>query len=52
MREKMATKRKPKRKYTFRKGKIIPYESGSLAHILNRSEFGSRPARKRRRSSL
>jgi len=34
---KMPAKKK-KRKYTFRKGKIIPYESGSLIHITEKAQ--------------
>jgi hypothetical protein len=29
---------KKKRKYTFRKGQLIPYESGSLVHKIQKSE--------------
>ena len=30
--------KKKKRKYTFRKGQIIPYESGSLMHEFVKAE--------------
>lgn len=33
----MTTKKK-KRKYTFRKGQIVPYESGSLMHKAVKAE--------------
>lgn len=47
-----------KRKYTFRKGEVFPYESGSLMHeevksrrqAASESAFGSRKKRKRRDS--
>jgi hypothetical protein len=29
---------KPKRKYTFRKNKIVSYESGSVLHELEKSD--------------
>jgi hypothetical protein len=30
---------KKKRKYTFRKGQLIPYESGSVMHKIQKSEL-------------
>lgn len=37
----MTTKKK-KRKYTFRKGQIVPYESGSLMHEMVKAERETR----------
>ena len=34
--------KKKKRKYTFRKGQIIPYESGSLMHEMVKAEREAR----------
>jgi len=34
--------KKKKRKYTFRKGQIIPYESGSLMHQMVKAEREAR----------
>lgn len=50
---------KKKRKYTFRKGQLIPYESGSIMHEAAKAErqlakdfdkaFGTTKKRKRRK---
>ena len=34
--------KKKKRKYTFRKGQLIPYESGSIMHQLAKTERETR----------
>ena len=42
--------RKKKRKYTFRKGQIIPYESGSLMHMMVKAEREILKKSKKRKS--
>ncbi len=41
--------KKKKRKYTFRKGQIIPYESGSLIHEIHKMTKGFYENKKRKR---
>lgn len=42
----MVKKKRKKRKYTFRKGEPIPYESGSVMHKLKK---GLEPKRSKKR---
>jgi hypothetical protein len=38
-----------KRKYTFRKGQPVPYESGSLLHMIKKLEKGTTKNKKKKK---